>query len=247
MSIVQAFQSLGRRAGRHRVAGRAILVISAAALLFASFGSTAYAAGGGTSAPPPSAPPEDPQVIAVRHYNTAVQLRERATRLTAELPTIEVEKKRIKTEKKIANSYKSAERELRSAIQLNPRMFQAHSDLGYALRKQGRYEEALAAYDTALGLSPGYVEAIEYRAEAYLGLGRVEEAKSAYMTLFERDRGRANELLDAMKSWVEQKRSDPGSVSKAAIDDLAAWVATRESVARHVAPIDQQATRSWGQ
>lgn len=224
-----------------------ILIIAILALSSAGVATNAFASGGGSSAPPPSAPPEDPQVVAVRHYNTAVQLRERATRLTAELRTIEDEKKRGKTEKKIANSYRSAERELRSAIRLNQRMFQAHSDLGYALRKQGQYEEALASYDTALALSPGYVEAIEYRAEAYLGLGRVEEAKSAYMTLFESDRGRADELLDAMRTWVEEKRVDPGSVSNAAVEDLAAWVATRGSVARQVVPIDQQATRGWGQ
>ncbi len=222
------------------------LLLSLVLLACGGVTGSVFAAGGGSSAPPPSAPPEDPQVVAVQHYNAAVQLRERATRLTAELPTIEEEKKRIKTEKKIVNSYRSAERELRSAIRLNPRLFQAHSDLGYSLRKQGKYDEALEAYDRALSLSPGYVEAIEYRAEAYLGLGRVEEAKAAYMTLFERDRGRADELLDAMKVWVEEKKTNPGTVNATAIDDLAAWVATRDSVAQHVAPIGEQSARGWG-
>lgn len=241
-------ESKRHRTSRQAGATRRLLAISLLALAAAGLASGARASGGGaTAAPPPAAAPEDPKIVAARHYNAAVQLRERADRLRAELPTIEDEKKRAKTEKKIEASYESAERELRQAVRLNPRFFEAFSDLGYALRKQGQYEQALGAYDTALGLSPGYAPAIEYRAEAYLGLGRVEEAKAAYMTLFERDRARADELLAAMKAWVASRQADPGAVSQAAIEDLAAWVASRDSVAQQVPPVGAQQARGWGQ
>ena len=58
------------------------------------------------------------------------------------------------------------------------------SSLGYAYRKVGEYAPVLKAYDRALESAPNYVEAIVYRAGAYLGLGRLSEAKVAYETLF---------------------------------------------------------------
>ena len=73
---------------------------------------------------------------------------------------------------------------LRAAIANNPQLHEAYSSLGYALRKTGRFDESIEAYNRALQLNPSYSEAIEYRAEAYLALGRLDEVKAAYMELF---------------------------------------------------------------
>ena len=54
--------------------------------------------------------------------------------------------------------------------------------------------------DRALELAPDYGEAIEYRAEAYLGLDRIDDAKKAYMQLFNLDRALADELMEAMRA-----------------------------------------------
>ena len=59
----------------------------------------------------------------------------------------------------------------------------AHSMLGYAWRKLGRYDLSLAAYDTALTLNPRNRGALEYQGEAFLELGRHDEARVMLMRL----------------------------------------------------------------
>lgn len=223
------------------------LAISAVALIAGGFAAAGFASGGGaSSAPQATAQPEDPTVVAARHYNTAVRYRERAVKLEKQLPTVEEVKKRAKITKKIAGSYRNAEHELRAALKIKPRSHQALSDLGFALRKQGRYDEALEAYDQALGLAPGYPQAIEYRGEAFLGLGRVEDAKNAYMALFAGNRALAEELLTAMKQWLIERQADPGTLDATAVEAFGEWVASRDQVARQVPPLAEQQARLWG-
>ena len=68
----------------------------------------------------------------------------------------------------------------------------------------------MAAYNQALEIQPDYAEAIEYRAEAFLGLNRLDEVKEAYMQLFREDRERADELMSAMQQWVDQRQTRRG-------------------------------------
>jgi tetratricopeptide (TPR) repeat protein len=138
---------------------------------------------------------------------------------------------------KAAKAHEKAVRSLRAAIAHDPGMHQAHSDLGFALRRLGDYEGALAAYDRALELSPAYPEAIEYRAEAYLELGRLEDVKSAYMELLRTQRPAADELMAAMRRWVEQRRADAQGLDAAAVEDFALWVEERERAAAQTADL----------
>jgi len=191
-----------------------------------------WAAGGApTQQPAPANPvqPETPEQIAKDHYNNGLRMRDRAWKLEEKADEAEDEAKREKLLTKVDKQFAAAVREFRTAIQNDPRLFQAWSSLGYALRRTGDYEESLRAYDRALEIQPGYAEAIEYRAEAYLKLGRLDEAKSAYMTLFNHDRERADELLDAMQEWVEANRGDSGAAEQA--EELAQWIEQRGQVA----------------
>lgn len=49
--------------------------------------------------------------------------------------------------------------------------------LGYAYRRQGAYDQSLAAYGKALALNPSNRGALEYLGEAYLQMGKVDEAR----------------------------------------------------------------------
>jgi tetratricopeptide (TPR) repeat protein len=63
------------------------------------------------------------------------------------------------------------------AIAERPWHDDAHNMMGFAYRKLGDYDKALAAYDRALELNPHHRGAMEYLGEAYLELDRPELAK----------------------------------------------------------------------
>lgn len=105
---------------------------------------------------------------------------------------------------------------------------------------------SLEAYDKALALEKNYTPAIEYRAEAYLGLDRLDDVKSAYMVLFNADRKRADELAAAMQKYVEKRQGDPAGVDPAALQEFGKWVAERKQLASQTSSIaDPKAPARW--
>jgi tetratricopeptide (TPR) repeat protein len=173
-----------------------------------------------------------PQDNAMRSFHDGLRYRDRAWKAEKELATTQDAAQRQKLSDAVRKSYEADVRSQRTAINDNPNMFQAHTEVGYALRKTGNYDDALKAYDKALELMPNYGEAIEYRAEAYLGLNRVDDAKNSYLTLYN---GGAKELAkqlgDAMQKWVADRKSNPGSVAATSIDDFAKWIGQRSEIA----------------
>jgi len=67
----------------------------------------------------------------------------------------------------------------------------AWTRLGYALRKQKRYNDSLEAYGKALALNPDQREALEYLGEAYLELDRLNDA----MSMLERLNGECKRVV----------------------------------------------------
>src|SRR5262249_40591044 len=125
---------------------------------------------------------------------------------------------RDKTVNKAKDEYEKSLKDFRSALKLNPQLFQAYNGIGFALRKGGDYAKALEAYDQAIKMAPGpFVEAIEYRAEAYLGMNRIEDARAAYLELFGLDRKQADSLMASMKAWLEKRKADPAGVDPGAL------------------------------
>jgi len=186
-----------------------------------------------------------PAERAAELYKSGLKARDRAVANLKEAKEADDEKERSSLEKKAGKEFDKAIDRFREATKLNPLFHEAYSDLGYCLRKTGDYAAALDAYGRALSLAPGYTPAIEYRAEAYLGLDRIEEAKQAYMQLFPGDRSHADDLLGAMKTWVEKRRKDPGAVSPGTLDDFARWVAQRDEIAVQTPSLSQLQKREW--
>ena len=146
-----------------------------------------------------------PREIAIASYNKGLKNRTRAWDYRAKADTATNEKKRAKYLKKADKQFAKAVKRFEKAIKNEPRLYQAHGSLGYALKQLHQYDEALAAYDLALQLKPDYSEAIEYRAEAHLALGRLEETKSAYIQLINIDRPRADLLMQVIQQWLQTK------------------------------------------
>jgi tetratricopeptide (TPR) repeat protein len=183
------------------------------------------------SMPSPSSPGMT-QNNAAQSFNNGLHYRDRAWKAEKELATATDPARKQTLGEIIHKSYEADIRMQRAAIVDNPSMFQAYTELGYALRKTGNYDESLTSYDKALQLQPNYGEAIEYRAEAYLGLNRVNDAKDSYLMLYN---GGAKELAkqlgDAMQKWVADRKATPGDVAGTSIDDFAKWISQRSEIA----------------
>jgi len=174
----------------------------------------------------------NPQDNAIRSFNDGIHYRDRAWKAEKELATAQDPARKQTLSEIIRKSYEADVRSQRAAIRDNPTMFQAHTELGYALRKTGNYDEALKAYDTALQIKPNYGEAIEYRAEAYLGLNHLDDAKNSYLMLYNGGaKDLARQLGDAMQKWVTDRKADPSGVAATSIDDFAKWLSQRSEIA----------------
>ena len=87
---------------------------------------------------------------------------------------------------------------LTRAVEMKPAYPEAWNGLGFALRNQGKYADALRAYDEALRLRPDYPDALEYLGEAYVKMGRLDDARRVLERLTPLDRERARELSEAI-------------------------------------------------
>jgi len=202
-----------------------IVACTAAAL---ALGATlTFAAGSKKVETPPAAAPPSPEHEAITAYNEGLAQRDAAWKLAGKLAAAADDAEREKLQRKIGQAYQAAIREFRRAVERNPKLHEAHASLGYAHRQTGDYTQALAAYDRALALAPDYVEAIEYRGEAYLGLGRLDDAKAAWEALQARRSPLALDLLGAMRDWIGARRRTPGTVDVGALDALERWIDER--------------------
>ena len=186
-----------------------------------------------------------PEEIAESRYNRGLKKRDKAWKYEAKAAEASSEKKRSKLEAKAQKQFKKAIKDFRRAIDKNSILYQAHSSLGYALRRTGQYEAALQAYDEALRLQPAYAEAVEYRAEAYLGLGQLDEVKAAYVQLFVLERARADELMQAMQAFVQQRERQPDGLAPEALAEFATWVRERREIAQQTARLSETDLGRW--
>ena len=219
-----------------------------AALLLAAAVALCQGAITAETSPMPAAPTTrmmTPEELAVESYNNGVSHRDKGRKAEQQLTTAK-ESDRAKLQKKAADEFDKALKDFKRATQLNPRLYQAYNGMGYAYRKLGDYTNALEHYDRALQLAPGFPEATEYRAEAYLALNRVDDAKKAYLELLGSDRKQAAILMTAMREWVEKRRVEPAGVDAATLTALETWITERSEAAKLTASMgfDGQ-DRSW--
>jgi tetratricopeptide (TPR) repeat protein len=129
-------------------------------------------------------------------------------------------------------------------VKLDPNMYEAWNYVGYTNRKLGNYDIALAAYERALTLHPGYPEALEYRGEAFLALKRISDAQQAYLDLFAANRGLADKLLSAMKGWIDGQRTGVAGNDATTVDALDKWVQERAQIAGQTAALTREGAAS---
>jgi hypothetical protein len=69
------------------------------------------------------------------------------------------------------------------------------------------------------------------RGHAYLASNRLDEAKRAYLLLFATDRYSASVLMNAMRAWVEKRRSHSEDVDAAKLKAFDQWIRERADLA----------------
>lgn len=201
--------------------------------------------GGGMSMPQsmPSSRQHTPEQQARAAYNDGVHYVKKADKaLNSSLEEKDAGKK-DKQAQEAQGLYGKALDNFKQAASLDSSMPEAWNYVGYTSRKLGHYEDALAAYDKAIVLKPGYADALEYRGEAYLAMNRVSDAQQAYLDLYAGDRALAGKLLTAMKSWVASQRANPGG-SAINLDAVDQWIQERSQIAGQTAALTRAGTAS---
>lgn len=223
---------------------RTRLVLASCALVAAV--PAAWAAGGGPM-PSMSAPREQsPEDQAKSAYNDGVRDVRKADRFQASATQLSDAGKKEKALREAHDHYASSLTMFMQATKLDPNMHEAWNYVGYTNRKLGNYDVALAAYERALALHPGYPEALEYRGEAFLALNRISDAQQAYLDLFATNRGLADKLLTAMKGWIDSQRTAASGSDATAVDALDKWVQERAQIAGQTAALTREgAASSW--
>src|ERR1700731_1941060 len=127
--------------------------------------------GGGMSMPSmPATMPrtETPQQKARDAYNDGVRYVKKADKAQSASLEAKDASKKDKEAQEAHGLYSQALAKFKEAVERDSTLHEAWNYVGYTSRKLGDYDDALAAYDKALSLKPGYPDALEYRGEAYL-------------------------------------------------------------------------------
>ena len=106
----------------------------------------------------------------------------------------------------------SAIRCFSEAVQEFPNDAEAHIQLGLALLKAERYEDALRVYGRAKQLAPGDPVPIERGAEIQELMGRLRDAAQQYMTVADIYLGQ-KDIDKAIRNWERATQLTPGLVS----------------------------------
>lgn len=85
----------------------------------------------------------------------------------------------------LARRLPQAQATFEAALAANEGLAQAHNNLAYALRMQGRHNfaQSLAHYDRAIELDPGLAQAYMYRGALFVQQGQAERARQDLATL----------------------------------------------------------------
>jgi len=206
----------------------------------------AYPAGGGSISgggmSSPAAPKKTPQQLAVINYNKGIKHRDKAWKYQEKSAGMTDAEQIAKYDKKVTKEFGKAANKFEAAIKKAPRLHEAHSSLGYALRNLGDYGASLAAYDRALDLNPSYTEAIEYRGETYLALGRFEATQEAYIKLVQMDRPKADLLMAAIQKFLKKPSA---GVDQEKLRRFKDWANTRNTLAQLTQDLSGKAASNW--
>jgi tetratricopeptide (TPR) repeat protein len=121
---------------------------------------------------------------------------------------IQVYNKGVKAMKK--GDFQKAQKLFEEALGVKEDFAEAHNNLAFCLRKQGKqnFEESLKHYNRALELKPDLAQAYMYRGALYVLNGDVDKAKADLATLQKLDPKMAAELQRVIDTGKEKDGTD---------------------------------------
>jgi tetratricopeptide (TPR) repeat protein len=143
--------------------------------------------------------------------------------------------KKAKAMEKLDDAYGKALDQFTEVLRHKNDNYDAWNQIGYVHLRLGAYRESVDDYNHALTLKPDLFEAIQNRAEAYVGIDHLDEAKAAYMDLFFHERARADQLMAVMQAWLQAHRAAANGVRAADIDAFDKWLQERDGIAKTTA------------
>ncbi len=116
----------------------------------------------------------------------------------------------------LAKKFPKAEKQFRKAIDRNNNFAEAHNNLAYTLRKQGKnnFDEALGHYNKAIELKPGIPEPYMYRGVLHVQMGNKELAQNDYEKLVAMYSSLAPELQYVIENESEKEPEQFFGVSR---------------------------------
>lgn len=105
----------------------------------------------------------------------------------------------------LKGDFPAAAQKFEQALKTKKDFPEAHNNLGYSLRKQGKehYAQALEHYNQALELNPKLAEAYMYRGVLFVLMGDEEKAKADHAKLVDLDRELAEALMQVLATGKE--------------------------------------------
>lgn len=148
--------------------------------LIAAFVALAAVAAAGVESDPLPVPARGTRANAVRAYNDGVALL---------------------TQRRLAE----AQLKFQAALALDESLAEAHNNLAYVLRMQGRqnFSQSLAHYNRAIALKPGLAQAYMYRGALFVQQGDLERARQDLEKLRGLDSALAADLERTLNGAVE--------------------------------------------
>ncbi len=193
-----------------------ILTIALLATLSMLCSPALYAAGSGGGGIPsaPVGKPKTPEQMAASAYRSGLKQKNKALQALERATTAKNDKARARQERKANKAFENAITQFKKVLQHDPRHYEAANELGYSLRRTGDMQNAVGAYNYALQLKPDFLEAIEYRGQAFVSLGLFEQARKSYLRLYREDQTLAAQLMNAMSDWLESRSGEETALSE---------------------------------
>jgi hypothetical protein len=196
--------------------------------------------GAGQISPPtgdaPARAEDKPDVAATKWFKAGVKSVHKAQEYVAAAAAAPNADKKASALERAGDNYTRALDEFTEALSNKGDMYEAWNYVGYVHLQLGAYAESIDDYNHAFALkADNNLEAVESRAEAYLGADRLDDAKSAYMDLFSHQRTLADQLMAAMQRWQSEHRANANGMRGADLDAFDKWLQDRDGIAKQTA------------